>query len=58
MLFGPTDLFEFSTWFVNVEQLEDKHFKNSEDVFLIVMIDFIPFKVFLILFVLASKYWL
>ena len=51
-------MFEISTWFVNVEQLEDKHFKNSEDVFLKVIIDFIPFQVFLILFVLASKYWL
>ena len=50
-------MFDISTWFVNVEPLEDKHFGKSDDVFLIVIIDFIPFQVFLILFVLISKYW-
>ena len=39
-----------------VEPLEDKLFGISEDRFLIVIIDFIPFPVFLILSILAVKY--
>ena len=49
-------MFEILTWFVNVEPLEDKHSGKSEDVFLKVIIDFIPLQVILILFILASKY--
>ena len=48
--------FEISTWFVIVEPLENKLFGVSEDRFLIVIIDFIPSQVFLILFILALKY--
>ena len=33
--------------------MEDKHFGKSDDIFLIVNIDFIPFQLFLILLVLA-----
>ena len=51
-------MFDISTWLVNVDPLEDKHFGKSDDVSLIVNIDFIPFQLFLILFILASKYWL
>ena len=51
-------MFDISTWFVNVEPLEDKLFGKSDHVFLIVTIDFITFHVFLILFILASKHWL
>ena len=32
---------DISTWFVNVESLENKHFEKSDDVFLIVIINFI-----------------
>ena len=38
---------------MSIEPLEDKHFGKSDDIFLIVNIDFIPFQVFLILLVLA-----
>ena len=51
-------MFDVSNWFVNVEPLEDKQFGKSEDIFLIVIMDFIPFQLLLILFILASKYWL
>ena len=51
-------MFDILTGFVNVKPLEDKHSGKSDDAFLIVIIDFIPFKAFLILFILASKYWL
>ena len=51
-------MFKISRWFVTVEPLEDKHFRKSEDVFLAVIIDFIPYKVSLILSILASEYWL
>ena len=43
---------------MTVEPLEDKYFRKSEDVFLAVIIDFIPYKVSLILSILASEYWL
>ena len=49
-------MFDISTSFGNAESLEDKHFGKSDDVFLIANIGFIPFQVFLILFILASKY--
>ena len=49
-------MFEISTWFV--APLHDKPFGKSGDIFLTVIIDFIPFQVFLILFKFASKYWL
>ena len=49
-------MFDISILFVNVETLEDKHFGKSDDIFLIVNTDFIPFQVLLILFILASKY--
>ena len=39
-----------------VKPLEDKFFGTSEDRFLIVIIGFIPFQVFLIMFILALKY--
>ena len=51
-------MFEISTWLVTVEKLGDKGFEKSEDVFLTVIINFIPFQVFFILFILALKYWL
>ena len=41
-----------------VDPSEDKLFGISEDRFLIVIINFIPFQAFLILFILALKYWL
>ena len=36
-------MLEISTYLVNVEPLEDKHFGKSEDLFLIVIIDVIAF---------------
>ena len=49
-------MFDISTWFVNVVPLGDKYFGKSDVVFLIVIIDFTLFQVYLILFILASKY--
>ena len=42
--------FEISTWCVMLESLEDKLFGISEDRFLVVLIDFISFRVLLIIF--------
>ena len=42
--------FEISTWFVMLESLEDKLFGITEDRFLVVLIDFISFRVLLIIF--------
>ena len=42
--------FEISTWCVMLESLEDQLFGISEDRFLVVLIDFISFRVLLIIF--------
>ena len=49
-------MFDIPAWFVNVQPLKDNHLGKSDDVFLMVITDLIPFQVYLILFILASKY--